>query len=121
MALFFNDNQAAADILKLTNPVEIKNRAKRINGFNKERWEEVCEAEITPGIKEKFRQNQAAKDYLLATGTKDIIEASPHDKFYGIGMGLRNKDLLDKQKWGNNLMGKILVGLRQEFVAEPWD
>jgi hypothetical protein len=111
----FNDNMAKQKILNTENPAECKKI--RIAGFNETQWQRVAPAIMKEGLYAKFMQNESLKLYLLKTKEKTLCEASPRDKYWGIGMGLHDKDLLDKRKWGKNVLGKILMELREELVT----
>ena len=43
-------------------------------------------------------QNSALRSFLLSTGDKVLVEASPTDRVWGIGLGKNNPDALDPQK-----------------------
>ena len=60
-------------------------------------------------------QDAFCKDFLKSTGQKSIGEANPNDRFFGIGMGLRDRDVWNKDKWASNLLGKTLMEIRQEL------
>jgi ribA/ribD-fused uncharacterized protein len=60
----------------------------------------------------KFSQNDSLKDFLLLTGNMRLGEASPRDKYWGIGIGLGDKDVLTKQWPGKNHLGHLLMELR---------
>jgi ribA/ribD-fused uncharacterized protein len=80
-------------------------------------WRDVARAEILPGIRAKFTQNPELASLLLNTGTRDIGEAST-DPYWGVAMSLSNKDSLKKDMWsGKNVMGKVLMTVRAELVA----
>ena len=64
----------------------------------------------------KYEQNEIARDALVATGTKRLGEASI-DSYYGIGVHLHNKDVLNHVKWsGQNVMGSILTEIRDSIT-----
>ena len=47
----------------------------------------------------------------------EIMEASPSDKLWGVGRGLRDPNLWDKAKrQGENVMGKVLMKVRENLV-----
>ena len=54
------------------------------------------------------------KAKLLATGEKILVEASPYDKIWGIGFNKSNA-LVNKSKWGQNLLGKVLMEVRNKL------
>lgn len=64
----------------------------------------------------KFHQNESLKEFLLASGDTEIIEANPHDERWGVGVGINHPDLFKAEKWkGTNWMGKILMQIREEL------
>lgn len=88
--------------------------------FDEETWKEnryriVKEANIL-----KFTQHSDLKEKLLATKGKMLVEASPRDRIWGIGYGAKNA-LANKESWGLNLLGLVLVEIRDEMLAEQGD
>ena len=80
-------------------------------------WRDVARAEILPGIRAKFTQNPELASLLLNTGTRDIGEATT-DPYWGVAMSLSNTNILKKDMWsGKNIMGKVLMTVRAELVA----
>src|SRR3989442_1063957 len=79
---------------------------------------------VLSGTVHKFRQNEALREKLFATGEREIAESSPRDKIWGIGMGESKAVAVGREKWaGLNLLGKALVRartvLRDEFGEVP--
>ena len=112
-SLMFGDHSTASEIMKAATPLKQKQLSYKIEKFNRQVWEErACEA-TKPGLKAKYEQNEACRTFLLQTADKEIIEASPNDKFWGIGRGLRDPHVWDKSKrQGSNNMGKLLMEVR---------
>ncbi|KAI1503720.1 hypothetical protein F5X99DRAFT_406720 [Biscogniauxia marginata] len=54
---------------------------------------------------------------LLATGDRELVEASPYDRTWGIGFSAKNAEQ-SREKWGLNLLGKCLMEVREEFRKE---
>ncbi len=70
-----------------------------------------------PAIQAKFTQNEHLATYLLNTGTRDIGEAT-QDLFWGVGMNLKNKDIMNQNLWkGKSVMGKVLMQIRAQLVV----
>ncbi|KAI1276012.1 hypothetical protein F5Y07DRAFT_147260 [Xylaria sp. FL0933] len=57
------------------------------------------------------------RDVLLATGTRELVEASPRDRIWGVGFGAKNA-AHNRHKWGKNLLGKCLMEVREQFRKE---
>jgi len=129
-AMYFNDNEIAELILKTPNPRENKKLGRKVRNFNAEVWAVVSYpimvavnmAKYTQGIKSndiRYIHSRRARKALLETGDKIIVEASPYDKIWGIGIGLDNDDCLDESKWlGLNLLGKALMEVRKTLKDE---
>ena len=118
-SLFYKDKDAAREIMLMTDPVQIKNRVKSIPTRDRNKWLEVVEDKIYPGLKSKFEQNEVARNVLLSTGKRSIAECNPHDKDMAIGMSLWNPGRFDKTKWGGNGMGRLLERVRDELTLHP--
>lgn len=116
----FGDHETAAAIMKTNNPAEQKRlgRDSNIKGFKKETWRDVCEEVMMTGLKAKFSQNDDLKQFLLNTGDNQLIECNPHDKFWGIGLSLKNPQIWTKNVWmpqAKNTLGKLLSWTRREL------
>ena len=57
-------------------------------------------------------------EVLLATGEREIVEASPMDRIWGIGFGERKAEEVGRERWGLNLLGKALMEVRSELREE---
>jgi hypothetical protein len=112
-ARFFNDLEAQQKILGTDNPIEQKRT--RIKGFKKEAWHENAKEIMRKGLSLKFNQNPILKKYLNDTGDKILVEANPHDKFWGIVLNTHEAMNTDKKLWGNNRLGVLLMELRKEI------
>jgi len=124
-ALFFNDSETAELILKTPNPKENKSLGRRVKNFNDEQWMinsfilmvAVNLAKYSQkNENNKYFRCERARKLLLSTGDKTIVEASPYDKIWGIGLHWENDDCLDETKWqGMNLLGKALMEVRKQL------
>ena len=111
--VFFEDEMAKVKLLSLEDPVAIKKHP--IVGYSSSEWSHVQEKIMEHGLALKFTQDTDLKKILMDTGQKCLIEASPHDKYWGIGLGLSSKDLLQKEKWGRNRLGELLMIQRSKM------
>lgn len=71
---------------------------------------------VLEGNLAKFGQDAGLRDYLLSTGERILVEASPLDRIWGIGMGKNDPDAGDPMKWrGQNLLGFALTEARDRL------
>lgn len=112
-AVLFNDIEIAKSILTITDQRLIKKLGKEVKNFDPNIWDSNKLEIVYTGNYLKFSQNLDLKKYLLDTEDAIICEASPYDLIWGIG----TKDV--KSVWkGENLLGKILMKLRNDFRKE---
>ena len=117
-AKLFNDNTSAAKILKVSNPVTAKTLGKDIAGFDKATWASHSSKIVKKALYAKFTQNPALKNSLAETAKRVLVEASAHDTHWGVGLRLSDPLLEDPKMWkGKNILGKLLVEIRDELVG----
>lgn len=58
------------------------------------------------------------KEALLDTGDKELVEASPFDKVWGIGVSADAASTKNRASWGQNLLGKALMATRERIRRE---
>jgi ribA/ribD-fused uncharacterized protein len=105
-------------ILKETTPSKVKELGRQVSGFNETEWDKHKYNCMMFAVTHKFQQNKNIKTQLLQTGNKYLIEASPYDKIWGIGLSVNNPDVLDKSKWkGLNLLGDVLMDVRNNLKS----
>ncbi len=117
-AILFKDYISLDKIMNTKIPKEQKALGRAIKNFDKDKWEAVCREIVYEGNYAKFTQNPDLKDALLATGNKEIVEASPEDNIWGIGMRESHSDILDKSKWGTNWLGEAIMRVRKTILEE---
>lgn len=118
-ALIFRDFQVFNKIMNSKNPVEMKHLGREVKNYRSSVWDEVREKVVKTAVFAKFSQNEYLKEKLLGTGEKLIAEANPTDRIWGIGMSKSDKEVMLKMdEWGSNLMGKILMEVREELNAQ---
>ena len=114
---FFSDRQTSQSIMETSNPSEMKRLGAKVKDFNQERWETVCVEMMQVGNLAKFTQNEQMRDKLIATETKTLVESSSIDLFWGSGIGLHQKDTMNREKWtGQNKMGEVLCKVRSDII-----
>jgi ribA/ribD-fused uncharacterized protein len=121
MAKHFGDKHTAEAIMKEANPARIKQLAKNISGFNINSWKNTSLDIMKTGLFLKFDQNPELCKYLLNTGSTKLVEASPHDTFWGAGVSLWNANIWKYETWadkGKNKLGQLLEEIRRDFVRQ---
>ena len=114
-AKLFKDETSARAILAEPSPRLNKAQGRKVIGFNQSIWEQHNRLYLFVGCREKALQNLDIYNFLKSTGNKELGEASPWDKVYGIGLGLNDSRALDRSQWdGFNLLGKAWMRVRDE-------
>lgn len=115
-ARLFDDIEIYNKILRTSTPTQIKKLGRQVKNFDDDVWKSQRYGLVKTGLLEKFRQNQAYKELLISTGDQIIVEASPTDKIWGVGLKETDPKIHDPSKWkGLNLLGKVLMEIRQEL------
>lgn len=115
-AMFFGDSFIANLIYKDQNPKNCKAYGHQIKNYNDDLWTKVRFEVMYDVCKAKFAQNSAMKAALLATGDRILVEASPFDKVWGIGLAPNDPLALDRKNWkGTNLLGEVLMMVREHL------
>jgi len=117
-ARLFGDEERLDAILRAEHPMEMKALGRAVRNFDKDEWERRCYGIVKRGSLAKFSQNPRLAAYLKATKPRILVEASPRDRIWGIGMGQANPDAAHPPKWrGRNLLGFALTEARDELIA----
>ncbi|ONI39083.1 hypothetical protein AN639_10620 [Candidatus Epulonipiscium fishelsonii] len=116
-ARLFRDNKILESILSCNNPEEIKRLGRKVKSFNEKKWNKYREEIVVNGNMEKFHQNNNLKQYLLSTKDKVLVEASPYDTIWGVGLGENDSRIIDPSEWqGLNLLGFALMTVRYRLL-----
>lgn len=98
---------------------KIKALGREVKNYDDDIWSEKREKVVFFGAREKFNQNENLKQILLDTKDSYLVEASPYDKIWGIGLSATDAKKIPENKWpGQNLLGKVLTNLKNEFVLK---
>lgn len=118
-AKYFDDQPTAGQIMKTGSPARQKKLGRSVKGYDEQRWRQIRMKVMEDGCMAKFTQNQKAKETLLATGDKILVECTPNDRVWGNGLHLSDKRALCPKKWrGTNLMGQVLMKVRNLVANE---
>ena len=118
-ALLFGDTETAEHIMRTPTPREMQALGRRVFGFAQKIWDEKCEKFVYEGNCLKFRQNPKHREELFKTAGTTLVEASPIDRIWGIGLNEEIAKVTSPEKWqGKNLLGKILTRVRDDLMKE---
>lgn len=131
-ALEFRDLTTAELILQTSSPRKQKGLGAKVANFDQERWVEVREGIVERGNVLKFmqgtdiagigmdeeRQPKKLRDLLMGTGERELVEASPFDRVWGIGYTAEQAMSVSRGLWGENLLGKALMRVRDRLREE---
>lgn len=116
-ARLFNDGNSLEEIINCASPAEAKKWGRKVVGFIPEEWDKRKHQIVKQGNMYKFSQHQDLKEYLLNTKTRVLVEASPRDRIWGIGMAQSNEKAQNPEFWrGENLLGFALMEVRDELI-----
>jgi len=115
-AELFKDDEVLEKIIKANSPAEAKKLGREVKNYNETLWLAARFDIVKEGNYHKFSQNSDLKNFLINTNDRVLVEASPVDAIWGIGMAGDHKDVLNPEKWkGLNLLGFALMEVRDEL------
>jgi hypothetical protein len=118
-ARLFKDDEILERILDARTAPEAKKLGRMVKGFDIPTWVQHCESIVQKGNYLKFTQHDDLKAFLLGTGDRILVEASPFDNVWGIGMKAGDEGIENPQNWkGKNLLGYALMTVRDKIREE---
>ena len=123
-ALVFGDQNLARRIMAEQDPKVQKSMARedKFTNYSEKTWRERNIDIMETGIRAKFTQNDHLKQFLLNTKPNTLVEASPKDRYWGVGKSLHNPNLWNRNTWINNSenhLGLLLMKIRKEVDPNP--
>ena len=112
-ARLFGDAETADAVVAAPHPGRAKDLGRRVRGFDERTWREHRVAIVGKGNRAKFEQHPELRDYLLGTRNRVLVEASPLDRVWGIGLAADDPRAERPSSWrGENLLGFALMTVR---------
>lgn len=116
-AILFKDYNIANEILKNNSPHDAKKYGRKVKGFDSYVWDKVKYKIVVVGNYHKFIQHADLKSFLVGTGSNILVEASPYDRIWGVGMNASDRNITSPHKWkGDNLLGFALMEVRNHII-----
>jgi ribA/ribD-fused uncharacterized protein len=117
-ARLFEDGASRAAILAAPTPAQAKGLGRLVRDFDDRRWAAARVDLVVEGNVAKFGQDPGLCAYLLGTGQRVLVEASPRDRVWGIGLGASDERATDPARWrGENLLGFALMEARDRLAS----
>ena len=118
-AIMFKDWESLDKIMQTNDPSIQKKLGRQVKNFNLQEWESSAQSIVYLGNMLKFKQNEPLLNELLKTEGTTLVEASPYDKIWGIGLAENDSRALSRDTWlGKNLLGQILTKVRESIINE---
>jgi ribA/ribD-fused uncharacterized protein len=115
-ARLFGNDEVRARIIAARHPDEAKKLGRQVTSFDPQVWNEQKYELVQAGNCQKFSQHAQLKEYLLTTGNRVLVEASPVDAIWGIGLAATHPDAMQPAWWpGENLLGFALMEVRDQL------
>lgn len=115
-ALLFGDTEMYKKIMESNSPKFHQDCGREVKGFVQSVWDENARKIVFKGNLARFTQNEDQKKHLLSTGTTTLVETSPIDRVWGIGLGKDDPRARSRSTWrGKNWLGQVLTMVREEI------
>ncbi|VDO43074.1 unnamed protein product [Onchocerca flexuosa] len=119
-ALSAGDSETAEQIANERDARKIKMMSHNIKNFERETWNRISSDVMRRGNFAKYTQNPLLRKKLFYTYGSTLVECSPTDLEWGIGLDINEPDALSPSKWrGKNKLGQILTEIREELLLKP--
>ncbi|GHD43687.1 hypothetical protein GCM10010335_47570 [Streptomyces galbus] len=118
-ARLFADAEAERRVLAAEHPAEAKKAGRLVRDFDDATWQRERFGIVVEGSVHKFASDPALREFLLNTGERVLVEASPVDRVWGIGLTADDEAAGDPERWrGPNLLGFALMEARRRLREE---
>jgi len=112
-AKLFGDHESAKKIWSSGDPAKQKALGRKVKNFDKDKWEAIAKTVVYEANWAKFTQHKDLQKQLLDTDEKIIVEASPSDCIWGVGLWANDPKILDSKNWrGTNWLGEAIMEVR---------
>jgi hypothetical protein len=118
-ALMFNDKAIHDKIMVTDYPKEQKALGRKVKNFDADKWNAECKQIVYDANYAKFTQNKGMLEFLMDTEGATLVEASPYDKIWGIGLAASDPRVNSRDTWlGTNWLGEAITKVRDDLCLE---
>ena len=118
-ARLFNDAKTLQKVLVANSPGAAKAAGREVVNFDELVWVKHRERIVFEANFAKFSQHTELGQFLLNTGDRVLVEASPVDRIWGVGLAANDEKINNPHSWqGLNLLGFTLMHVRNA-LAKP--
>jgi len=115
-ARIFDDSETLEKILQAKSPAQAKKFGRMVKNYDEQTWRKNRFLAVVQGNVAKFSQNTELKEFLLNTKNRILVEASPRDLIWGIGLAADHQHAENPHQWrGQNLLGFALMAAREQI------
>lgn len=115
-ARLFKDEIREREMLDTTDPHTHRTLGRKVVGYDNRTWNQHKSRIVEEGNWHKFVDKEL-REQLLATGDRELVEASPYDRIWGVGFKAKDAEA-KRAQWGENLLGKAIMKVRDRIRAE---
>lgn len=117
-ARLFGDPEAERRAVAASSPAQAKKIGRLVRGFDDALWQRERFGIVVEGSFQKFAAHAELRTFLLGTGNRVLVEASPLDRVWGIGLAADDERAMDPARWrGPNLLGFALMAARERLLS----
>ena len=117
-ARLFGDEETRRAVLLADHPDEAKRLGRSVRGFDENIWATARHDIVLRASLAKFEQNEALGRHLRSTSPAVIVEASPYDRIWGVGLSAGDGGVDTPSQWrGLNLLGFALTHTRKLLAS----
>ncbi len=114
-ASLFSDQATRAQVLQAPNPGAAKALGRQVRGFDEAVWLKHRFSVVVRANEAKFSQNPDLGQFLQQTESRILVEASPVDRVWGVGLTQDDERVANPNQWrGLNLLGFALMQVRRD-------
>jgi len=118
-ARLFGDEVMASRIIDAPSPGIAQALGRAIRNYDEKLWAASRYGIVVEGNLAKFGQNPALRGFLTTTTGRVLVEASPADRVWGIGLAADDRRAVRPSQWrGLNLLGFALMDVRERLAED---